>query len=453
MNNYIIYHLHSMYSNPTTIMDSVTPYQAYIDEAVKNNMKAIGFSEHGNLFAWLEKKNAVEKAGLKYIHGIEMYITKDLNEKVRDNKHCCLIAKNKKGVLELNKLVSISNRDDHKYYNPRISYEELKNTSENIIITSACLGGILNSKDKDWEQDFINFLTQNKERCFLEIQHHNDLKKEQYNYNKKLYDISLNTGIKLIAGTDTHSLDEDYAEGRRLMQKRKHIYFEDEESWDLTFKNYNELIECYKEQNSLPENVYKQAIDNTNLLYSIIEDFDMDKQTKYPKIYDNSEQVFKDKINEAIKNNKHMNKLYSRAQINEIVRNEFEVYKKTGSIDFVLMQNYLREWEKKNNIQCGYGRGSVSGSLIAYLLGITEMDSIKFDLNFFRFMNPQRVTNADIDTDYSKKDRERVKKFILEDKMNLSNIKTSEIITFNTIALKGAIRDIRWCVGHSFTRD
>ena len=114
MDNYIVYHLHSMHSNPTTIMDSVTPYELYIQEAVKNNMKAIGFSEHGNLFKWWEKKNAVEKAGLKYIHGIEMYVTKDLNEKVRDNRHCCLIAKNKEGVMELNRLSTLSFDDNHR---------------------------------------------------------------------------------------------------------------------------------------------------------------------------------------------------------------------------------------------------------------------------------------------------------------------------------------------------
>ena len=442
MNNYIVYHLHSMHSNPTTIMDSVTPYELYIQEAVKNNMKAIGFSEHGNLFKWWEKKNAVEKAGLKYIHAIEMYITKDLHEKVRDNKHCCLIAKNKEGVMELNRLVTLSFDDNHRCYNPRISYEELKNTSKNIIITSACLGGILNSNDKDWEDDFVKFLAENKERCFLEIQHHNDIQKQQYFYNQKLYKISQETGIKLIAGTDTHSLNEDYAKGRELMQKRKHILFENEEGWDLTFKNYEQLVKSYETQNALPKQIYEEAINNTNLLYDMIEDFQMDKNTKYPKIYKNSEDVFKQKINEAVKTNEHINKLYPRNLINETVRNEFEVYKATKCIDFILMQQYLREWEEKNGIQCGFGRGSVSGSFIAYLLKITGMDSIKFNLNFFRFMNPQRVTNADIDTDYSKKDREKVKEFILKEHMNLPNVNTSEIITFNTVALKGAIRDI-----------
>ena len=125
-----------------------------------------------------------------------------------------------------------------------------------------------------------------------------------------------------------------------------------------------------------------------------------------------------------------------------MLENEFSVYQATKSIDFMLLQTYLREWEKENGIQCGYGRGSVSGSMIAYLLGVTQMDSLRFGLNFFRFMNPSRVTNADIDTDYSGKDRETVKQFLLRDKMNLPNIRSAEIITFNTIAMKGAIRDV-----------
>ena len=118
------------------------------------------------------------------------------------------------------------------------------------------------------------------------------------------------------------------------------------------------------------------------------------------------------------------------------------VYEATKSIDFMMLEVFMREWEKEHDVECGYGRGSVSGSFIAYMLGITQMASKKFELNFFRFMNPSRVTNADIDTDYSKNDRAKVKEFLLKDRMNLPNIHTSEIITFNTIALKGAIRDV-----------
>lgn len=444
MNNYIPFHLHTMLSNPTTIIDSITSYQDYIDRAKECGMQAIAFSEHGNLYNWWNKKCAVEKAGLKYIHAIEAYITYDLSTKTRDNKHCCLIAKNKEGVLELNRMSSKSfNKEDgHYYYNPRITFEELKNTSENIIITTACLGGILNSNNSDWEIEFINFLSQHKDRCFLEIQHHNDSQKKQANYNQKLYNISRQTGIKLIAGTDTHALNQEHLEGRHLLQLRKHISFDEENEWDLTFKTYNELKEAYKKQNALPESVYLEAIDNTNLLNNMVESFTMDTNTKYPRIYKDSEKEFQKKINEAVKNNYHINEIYDRKKINSIIRSEYEVYKKVGCIDFMLLQKYLRDWEHSNGIKCGYGRGSVSGSFIAYLLGITEMDSIKFNLNFFRFLNPSRVTNADVDSDYGKKDRNRVKDFVLKEHMNLKDLKSSEIITFNTIALKGAIRDI-----------
>ena len=144
-NNYTVYHLHSMLSNGVTNIDSITNFRDYVERAKELGMTAMCFSEHGSIFEWIHKKEAVEKAGMKYIHGVEAYITEDLTEKVRDNYHCVLIAKNYDGVLELNQMVSNSfNRQDgHFYYMPRITYDELENTSDNIIITTACLGGIL----------------------------------------------------------------------------------------------------------------------------------------------------------------------------------------------------------------------------------------------------------------------------------------------------------------------
>jgi DNA polymerase-3 subunit alpha len=121
---------------------------------------------------------------------------------------------------------------------------------------------------------------------------------------------------------------------------------------------------------------------------------------------------------------------------------ELDAYIKANAIDFMVLQDHLRSWEVSQGIFCGPGRGSVSGSEIAYILGITEMDSIKFDLNFSRFINKDRMSMADIDTDYGNADRERVRKFILEDKMGLPNLQTSYIISFNTIAMRGAIRDV-----------
>ena len=174
----------------------------------------------------------------------------------------------------------------------------------------------------------------------------------------------------------------------------------------------------------------------------MVEPFEIDRHTIYPHIYDNPVETFKKKINEVFKNNKYLKERYPRNVVSSRLKEELAVYEKVGAIDFMLLETYIREWEAKNGIESGYGRGSVSGSLIAYALGITQMDSLKFNLNFFRFMNPSRVTNADIDSDYCSADREKIKYFLLHDKLNLPNIKTSEIITFNTIAMKGAIKEV-----------
>ena len=444
---YTPYHIHSDLSNATTNVDSVTKFQEYIDAAKECGMKAMAFSEHGNIMEWWHKKCAIEAAGMLYIHAIEAYLTADLSEKIRDNYHCVLIAKNYDGFLELNRLVSQSyNRNDnHFYYVPRISFDELFTTSDNIIITTACIGGVLMKAEEVVKDRFLRFLTKNKHRCFLEVGHHLDVK--QVVYNQYLLGLSNKYGIPLIAGTDTHVLNEIHERGRTILQKAKNIYFDEEDQWDLKFKTYDQLVESFRKQDALPEEVYMQAIANTNAMAAMVEPFTLDRGTKYPHIYENPEETFRQKIEAAIESHPYALKNHSREELDAIVDEEFSVYKATQSIDFMLLQTYLREWERSKDIQCGYGRGSVSGSMIAYLLGITQMDSARFGLNFFRFMNPSRVTNADIDTDYSGKDRDVVKKFLLKDHLNLPSVRSAEIITFNTIEEKGAVRDVARALG------
>lgn len=439
---YTMYHLHSDLSNGVTNIDSVTKYGEYIARAKECGMTALGFSEHGSVFEWWHKKSAIEVAGMKYIHAVECYLTTTLTEKIRDNYHCVLLAKNYDGFLELNRLVSQSfcRTDNHFYYVPRVTFDELFHTSDNILITTACVGGVLGKGEDAIQRQFIEFLTANKHRSFLEIGHHLDEK--QVTYNQYLLELNRLTGIPLIAGTDTHVLNEAHEKGRNILQASKSILFDGEERWDLKFKTYEELVVAYRKQSALPEEVFLEAIDNTNRMADMVEPFTLDRGTKYPHIYDEPEETFKEKIVFAIEQHPYALQNHSREELDAVVAEEFEVYKATKSIDFMLLQTYLREWERENGIQCGYGRGSVSGSMIAYLLGITQMDSLRFGLNFFRFMNPSRVTNADIDTDYSGKDRDTVKRFLLRDKMNLPNIRSAEIITFNTIAMKGAIRDV-----------
>ena len=440
--NFVVYHIHSMLSNGVTNIDSVTPFMDYVNEAQKCGMKAMAFSEHGCAFEWWHKKCAIEAAGMKYIHAVEAYITETLEEKVRDNYHCVLIARNYDGFLELNRLMSRSfcRTDNHFYYVPRISMDELFATSQNIIVTTACIGGVFGKGGSAVQQKMLSFMAANKERCFFEIAHH--ISSKQIYYNQMVFALSQKYGIRLIAGTDTHVLNKQHERGRLILQRAKGIHFEGEDEFDLKFHDYRGLIEEYNRQHSLDIRVVLEAIQNTNVLADMIEPFELDRGTKYPHIYENPEQTFRQKAMNAIENHPYALERHSKEELTERVEAELSVYEATKSIDFMLLETYMREWERKNGIYCGPGRGSVSGSMVAYLLGITQMDSLRFNLNFFRFMNPSRVTNADIDTDYAGKDRDKVKSFLLKDHMDLPQIRTAEIITFNTIKLKGAIRDV-----------
>lgn len=435
--NYVPFHVHSDFSNGTTNIDSITNYKEYVNRAKELGMTAFCFSEHGSLFSWLHKKEEVEKAGMKYIHGVEAYITESLKEKKRDNYHCILIAKNYDGVLELNQLVSESyNRSDgHFYYMPRILYDDLEKTSDNIIITTACLGGILHNGNDNIRNRFIRFLQRNRHRCFLEIQHHMD--DDQKKYNQYLHKLSREIGVQLIAGTDTHSLNEEHLEGRSILQKAKNVFFADEESWDLTFKSYDELVSAYEKQGSLPMDVVKEAIRNTNVLADMVEPFETDRSYKYPHLWENPMKTFQNKIMDGIKK-RGVDKYPNYHEYIDRIKHELKAYEHNGAIDFMLLMEDIISWCIKNDIMVGYGRGSVNGSVIAWLLGITEMDSIKHNLNFERFMNTERVSLSDVDTDFPPSRIEEVKQYIY----SKTGLYCCDIVTFNTVADKGAIRDV-----------
>jgi DNA polymerase III subunit alpha len=435
--NYTILHLHSDLSNATTTMDSVTKYMMYIDRAKELGMSGICFTEHGNNFEWINKKKYCDKNGLKYIHGVEFYITKTIEEKKRDNYHCILIAKNYEGVKEINKLITISfNRNDgHFYFNPRITFKELCDTSENIIISSGCLGGMLRDNSEVY-LEFIDFMKKNKHRCYLEIQPHPC--NQQLEYNKKLIKIHNEFNIPILVTTDTHSLNKKLADGRIVLQKAKNIHFESEEEWNTVFMTYDEVLDNFNKQGFEFKDKILEGLNNTNLIKDMVEDFNLDTSFKYPKIYSNPKEEFKKLIKDGIKKrNVKINK-----KIQETIENEFKVLEKTMQIDYLLLVHRIVDWANSNNIYQGYGRGSICGSWLAYLLGITEMDSLKWNLNFFRYASPVRISIADVDLDWYEKDREKVLDYILKDKMKLNNLKTAKIITFNTINIKGGIRDV-----------
>lgn len=441
--NYTILHCHTMLSNGVTNIDSVTSYDEYIKQAKTWGMTAMAFSEHGSVFQWVKKKLCMEEFGIKFIAAEEFYLTSTLNEKIRDNYHCLLIAKNYAGVLELNKLSSKSfNRDDNSfYYVPRITIDDVKNTSDNIIVSTACLGGVLNKAPDDIRLDFLKWLTRHKDRCFLEIQPHLD--KEQVRYNQLLYKLSQQTGLRLLMCTDTHALNAKHVEGRSILQKAKNIHFDGEDKFHLEMLSYNELVDLCKQQDALPMDVYLNSIEMTNIVADMIEPFELDYSYKYPHLWgDDSERVLRDKIAGGIKW-RGVDKLPNYQEYLDRIEYEMKAYIHNGAIDFMLLMEDIITWCKTQGIFVGYGRGSCNGSIIAYLLGITEMDSIKHGLNFERFMNTERVSLSDIDTDFPPSRINEVKQYIF----NKHGLYCSDIVTFNTIAIKGAVRDVGRALG------
>ena len=431
-----VIHCHTELSNGTTNIDSVTTFEQYVDRAVEEGMTAIAFTEHGNLFSWFQKKRYCESKGIKYIHAVEMYVTETLNEKIRDQYHTCMYAKNYEGVKELNKLISAaSNRDDgHFYYVPRITFDELINTSDNIMITTACIGGGLrpHSKIKD---RYVKFLAENKHRCFIEVQPH--LVDAQGKYNRHVADIAKEYNIPLIAGTDTHALNATHAKGRTLLQRSKGVFFSDEEGWDITWKTLPELISCFEKQGTLTQEEYMSAILNTHTLTNAVETFDVDTSYKYPKLYEDSEKVLFEKIQKGIKE-RGVDKYPNFNEYLERIDTELEAYRHNKAIDYLLLDESLKTEAKNIGIFPGPSRGSVSGSIIAYLIGMTDMDSIKRGLNFERFMNTARVSLADVDSDWPPSRREEVKNLLY----NKPGLYCSEIITFNRTKMKGSVRDV-----------
>ena len=432
-NNYTVYHLHTELS----LLDSCTNFKLYVDKAKEFNQSAICFTEHGNTYNWVEKKLYCEENGIKYLHGCEVYLTKALlveNEngemaKVRDNYHTILIAKNYVGFQELNTLIDLATQPDHFYYKPRLSFDEFKNISDNIIKISACLASPLN---KLRDESLIQYYD------YLEVQPHVN-SEDQKEYNKWLYEMSLKHKKPLIAGTDTHSINKYKAECRSILQKAKRIEFTNEDEFDLTYKSYDELVDMFKQQDSLPEEVYLEAIENTNVMAASVEDFELDKSFKYPKLYEDEEKVFKQRINQMYQEKIKKGIIKNDPRYVKQIREEMRVFKKIGMVGFMLFMSELVCWCWDNGIPIGFCRGSVGGSVIAYITDIIDVDPIVWNTVFSRFCNEHRTEIGDIDIDIAPSQRHLVYEHIID---KFGTDKTAYILAIGTISDKGTIDEI-----------
>lgn len=464
------------------MLDSATKFQDYIDRAVQLGQTAIAFTEHGNIYQWVAKKMACDKAGIKYLHGVECYLTEQLYEypdanelwreaqsgrneqdakkvlaemmesgkkKVRDNYHTILIAKNYDGILEINNLVSLSNRDDHFYYKPRITFEEFLGISDNVIKISACLASPLNKMSVRHPM-YEKLL---KHYDYLEVQAHNF--GEQISYNCHLAEMSKKYGIPLIAGTDTHSIVAYKAECRSIMQLAKHIEFADEDSFDLTYKTYDELVEMFRIQGALPEQVFLEAIENTNRMADSVEPFELDISFKYPKLYGNAAEdkaVFEDTIRKNFQSKIDEGAITPEQIQNfkDAIKEECRVFDKIDMSGFMLFMSELVTWCKSNGIPIGFNRGSCGGSRVAYVTNTTDLNPETWHTVFSRFCNEDRKEIGDIDIDVSPSDRDKVYEYIIN---RFGQEKTAFILAIGTIKSKGCIDEICRALGVKWNKE
>lgn len=429
-----MYHCHSELS----LLDSCTKYQDYVDLAVKNGSKALSISEHGKPLNWTEKWNACKKAGIRYIHSVEIYLTESLDEKVRDNYHTVLMARNMDGVKELNALVSLSCDKDHFYYTNRLTFDEFLGMSNNIISTSACLASPLN-KLPDSHPRYMELANKYD---FFEVQAHNH--PEQIAFNKRLAALSKKLGKPLIAGTDTHSSSRYKAECRAVLLSAKHKSYGDEDAFDLTYKTYDELVDMFRMQGALTEEEYMTAIENTNLLYDMTEDIELDTTIKYPILYGSREadsQKFTETVERMFKEKLESGVIPANQAdaFRKAIDEELRVFRKLKMDGFMLSMSELICWCKEHGMAIGTARGSVGGSRVAYVTDIIDLNPETWHTVFSRFCNEDRVEIGDIDIDCVESDRPAIFAHITD---RFGKDKTARVASFGTIKDKGLIDDV-----------
>ena len=439
MQEYLPFHTH----DENSLLDSCTKFKQYLDKAIELGQNAICITNHGNVHNWIEKKMMCDEAGVKFIFGVEIYITEKLNNedgsKIRDNYHTILIAKNEKGIEEINNLLYIASTDSHKYYKNRITFDEFLGISDNVIKTSACvqspLYGFMKKAKETMNPDDIQMLDKLlKHYDYYEIQYHNF--DEQIELNKYLYEMSKKYNKPLIVGTDTHSLNKYMAECRKVLQIGKDAEFSKEDTCDMTYKTRSEVIDAFKIQNSLPMDVVIAALDETNVLSDSVEQFELEKSIKYPLLTNDDEKemwsVLKRKYDEKIKNGI----IDDNPKYWENVTEEMRVFKKVNMIGFMLGMSNILSWCRENGIPTCPCRGSVGGSTVAYIADIIDVDPVKRHTIFSRFCNEDREEVGDVDVDFYEDQRPLVYNYIIN---KFGEEKTAYILAHGTCVDKGTI--------------
>ena len=442
MGKFVHLHIHSEFS----LLDGANRIKDIPVRAKELGMDAIAITDHGVMYGVIDFYKACKKEGIKPIIGCEVYVaprTRFDKENGKDNKynHLILLAKNNQGYKNLSKLVSIGFTEGY-YYKPRIDLEVLEKYSEGLIVLSACLAGavnqaLLNGKQEEAEEIALWHKRVFGEDYYIEIQ--NNGIKEQVLANQKLVQLARKLDIPLVATNDAHYLKKEDAYNHEVLlciQTGKRMTDEDRmrfESEDLYIKSPEEMIEYFKSFPDAIENTVKIA-EKCNVEFefghTILPNYDVPEE--FETHYDYLEKLCYD----GIKNR------YGKHPSQEILdraKYELEVVNKMGYVDYFLIVWDFIHYAKQRGIPVGPGRGSGAGSILAYAIEITDIDPIKYNLLFERFLNPERISMPDFDVDFSDEQRQEVIDYVSR---KYGNSHVAQIITFGTLAAKNAIRNV-----------
>lgn len=466
-------HLHTEYS----LLDGAISLDRLIDFGKKNNLKSLAITDHGNIFGAVKFFQQCKGAGIKPVLGMEAYLTEDVNVKTADNKyyHVILLVQNKQGYRNLCKLISLSYQQGF-YFKPRIDYRALAQYAEGLIVTTACLGGhipklIMNNnyeeanKRVDW---FLNVF--GPERFYLEVQPEDQ--EEQKILNDKLYDLSAQRGIQLVAAGDCHYVCADDHEAHEIMLSvQTHDKLSNPDRY--TFGDCRVYMRTQAEMMSI-FSAHEEAIWNSGKIADMC-DFEFETgKLFFPKFeipQEHTQESFfqmlcqrgLDKLLEqghiprdpsihpsemtGTQGERGDTHPQSNAEYQARLDLEVALIIKMGFVGYFLVVSDFIMWAKRNGIPVGPGRGSAAGSLVAWSLEITNIDPIKYNLLFERFLNPERVTMPDIDIDFCIEGRDKVINYVRD---KYGHDKVCHIITFGTMLAKGVIKDVSRVLGFPF---
>lgn len=454
--SFVHLHLHTEYS----LLDGMVRPKEVMARARELGMPAVAMTDHGNLYGAIDFYLAGQKAGVKPIIGCEVYLAperKDVRKEIpgrKNSSHLTLLAANETGYSNLVKLVSRAHLDGF-YYKPRTDKTDLESFAEGLICLSGCINGEVNEfilqdqldqarKSVAWFKEVF------KDNYYLEL--HNHGLESQLKTIRYLLEFSREFGIKTVAANDVHFLNRDdhdahdimicIGTGNMRMDQNRMTY-----SPEVYFKTAEEMRELFRE---LPEacDATLEIAEKCNLTLQL----DSTSTAKYPQFGspDGSprEEYFRRICWEGLE--RRYGK--ERAQHDQILRQRLEyeisVLERMKYVSYFLIVWDFIKWAKDHGIPVGPGRGSAAGSLVAYVLGITDLDPLRFGLLFERFLNPERVSPPDIDVDFCQSRRGEVIEYV---RQKYGERSVSHIITFGTLGAKSVVRDVARVLGWSYS--